>query len=286
MTMHVVYSTDDNYAPYTAVSMESAVEGSSGKLHFHILIPEALSMMNRFKLKMTVSSEAQVDFIKVDKSVGRGIRLEEYDRLTEHITYPALFRLLLPDLLEDVDTVLYLDGDTLVTGDICEFAKIDISNADFAGVRAYGYYFDKESHSRRLGIPLDCFDYYNSGVLYMNLKNMRKENRVQDFLALLPKKWTALDQDILNAACYGRIVPLPLKYNRMIGYTQLWDERKRDSVIPVAEYEEAVANPLVIHYAMKTKPWNDSALVCADRWLEFKEQSRASKLFQELRRGN
>ena len=117
--------------------------------------------------------------------------------------------------LKDVDKVLYLSAVTLVYHDLTELFNTDVSGHTFGAVydmapindanNAMGVYV--KSFSQKY---LNGGQYYNSGVLLINLKKMAEDGRLL-FETNVPLNYPA--QDLLNAAFVGKIKTLPLKYN-------------------------------------------------------------------------
>ena len=132
--------------------------------------------------------------------------------------YPVeiYFRIFVAKYLpNDVDRVLYLDSDTLVINKLDELYNMDFD----------GNYFIAATHIKkvlhkfneiRLGMEKDK-PYINTGVLLINLKELRKieiEKEVADFIQKNEKKLILPDQDIISAI-YGDKIKLvsDLKYN-------------------------------------------------------------------------
>ena len=91
------------------------------------------------------------------------------------------------------------------------------------------------------------------------------------FIELIKKDFPSMDQDILNSACYGKIRIIHPKYNAMTKYS-LKDDRAYRSMkrlqlaYTLEEWNSARKQPIIIHYADKTKPWNDLSVDYADKW--------------------
>lgn len=121
------------------------------------------------------------------------------------IVYATLF---IPELLSDEDRVIYLDSDTIVVGSFKDLIGIDLKNNYCAAV---------------LDVPLPNFkdkvgfssqdNYYNSGVLLMDLDKLRKDNIQDKLVASIDKQVKYADQDVLNIVLKGRILTIPPKYN-------------------------------------------------------------------------
>jgi lipopolysaccharide biosynthesis glycosyltransferase len=82
------------------------------------------------------------------------------------------------------------------------------------------------------------------------------------------------DQDIINIACFGFIKIFPLKYNAFLSdifndkpmyyskevYTFCYDE---------VEWNEAKAQPHIIHFATDVKPWSNLGINKAELWWDY-----------------
>ncbi len=113
----------------------------------------------------------------------------------------AFLRLYATHIQDLPDLVLYLDTDTVAMDDISKFFSIPMENHEFAGVRDhYGCHF--------FGI-----NYINSGVLLLNLKQIRKTRLFENCLELCGRKKIFLpDQTALNRLVKAKKI-LPRCYN-------------------------------------------------------------------------
>lgn len=163
-------------------------------------------------------------------------------------------RLFLPELLPvEVTKVLYLDGDIVVNGAIKPLYDTDISNTYIAGVKDPTIIFGKEYY-HILGIPLEA-EYFNAGVVLMNIARMRKENIQPAFFEYLRAHIHLLragDQDVLNGTLYKAVTYIPPKYNY-----NYWIEK--DIALQLYSKEElhiAIHHPVIVHYIGPVKPWH------------------------------
>lgn len=192
-----------------------------------------------------------------------------------HITRPTYFRLLLPDLLEE-DKCIYLDTDTIVLLDLARMYNIDMGDCYVAGVRHPGVVVPcSHEFCKNIGIP-SADQYINAGVLLMNLEKLRHDGMVKKFLELISWNMPMQDQDIINNACYGKILRIPFKYNVL---TKLSDVCSVDykNTYSETELREAWNRPAIIHYADLNKPWNSGGCAFADYWWKYFWKSPAYK---------
>ena len=194
-----------------------------------------------------------------------------------HVTSPAFFRMKLSSLLPNENKCLYFDADIIVNNDISQLYKTDVNGYYIAGVKAAVYHWppdDSNPHKKRLGID-SVSTYVNTGVALFNLKEIREGRLEEKFEELVQRGITSgADQDLINIACFGRIKTLPFKYNVMTKYDVCDDESyEKNPSLPLcytkAEWDEAVSNPVVIHYADKEKPWKNLAVDFADVWWKY-----------------
>ena len=140
-----------------------------------------------------------------------------------HFTKMALIRVCYPSILpDDVETILQLDVDTVVMDDLSEIFETDMTGKWFAACweRFSGY------------DPYMSGHYYNVGVCYFNLKQMRDEEAEHQLVRWINTvKANCVEQDALNylGAMRGKAVDLPFRYNenRATGYSD---------------------NPAIVHY--------------------------------------
>lgn len=152
-----------------------------------------------------------------------------------HWTWMTLVRCYAPELLPDVDKVIYMDLDVEIVGDLRELWETDLEGCPVAGVIDTGI--------RKVKLPYirDIMTYINVGVLVMDLHAFREMHVSEDMDELL-HKWLLgyPDQDALNIVCDGKIKLLDNKWN---------------SGPSTGISEEAV----IYHTTDGAKPWNPSS---------------------------
>lgn len=193
------------------------------------------------------------------------------------ITIASYYRLLIPRLLPDYDRVIYADVDIVFRSDLSELFDKSLANEELvAGVREVNAYNKAKSvlklHRYYEEIGCDVATYINAGVLVLNLKAMRDEGIVDEFIKHAGRKYLTQDQDIMNIVCRGRIELLPLKWN----YTYLlyrWAHQLRGFAAAYAEEIPEAERVGTVHYT-GPKPWSGFCLR-ADLWWENYRNSSA-----------
>ena len=268
----VSYSTDSNYIFPTLVSMTSLMKKANNNTFckFYILHNE---LSNEDKAKLNSISKkyknCSVDLVDVKDSFSNS-----YEGRWSVATY---FRLLLPDILKNKSKCLYLDGDTIVRHDLYDMFNTDLSDFYIAGVHD-GYLDEKKSpnyYREILGLE-DVNSYVCAGVLLMNLEKMRNDNicNISKDLVLQndkDKKFSCLDQDILNKVCYGHIKLLPFKFGMHTHVLGSYSEKiyTKNLGISQNEFSKMKNDPTIVHFSAG-KPWhkihNNVENFCKEWW--------------------
>lgn len=262
----IVYASDNNYAKYTSVSIQSILENSAQRnfLIFYILIDDEFSERNKELLTNQVEKYGHnIVFVNMKDAY------KEENLKIAHISHHTYYRLQLPKILGYLNKLIYIDGDTIVLGNIGDLFDFDIKDSYFGGVKAPA--FDNKKHRNRLGI--DTSKYINAGVLLVNNRLLIKDKVQKKFEELLNNSYDCQDQDIINVAGFGKITLLPIKYNLMTKYQNTFSRFISEGKIDKSEFDEAIKYPLIIHYADKIKPWDDKTSWLAAHYWEYAEKS-------------
>lgn len=258
----IILSADNNYAPYMYVTMFSLLENAKdGTFYdFFLMVPSAFSPENTNKIN-SLKNRYKCDIHFMDmKDAFSDLKMQ-----IKHITSPTYYRLLAGDLLpQNYDKCIYLDVDVIVRADLSELFSIKLGNNYVAGVNAPGYYFAEKQNCARLGLP-DMRSYINAGVLLMNLAKIRQDNMTAKFMEMAKKNYSSQDQDVINVACHGKIKLLPPKYNALTYRLKENDPRLKE-LFTERDINDAINNPVIIHYADKIKPWQNPEMFMAKYW--------------------
>lgn len=162
----------------------------------------------------------KIELVKID--IARYVpkyKLKAIEESCGRYSLSTLYRLLAPDVLSEIDKILYLDADMIVTGMIKDIFDIELGSRLLGVVPAGGWCVDNnypEWLKRSPETP-----YFNAGVLLMNLALMRElkfGEKVMDLFIANHDSYKFLDQDALNIAADGNLVILSPKYNLVREY--------------------------------------------------------------------
>lgn len=254
--MEIACSTDNNYVMPTGVMMCSLCENNKNEnITFHVLSSD-VNEQNKKKLENLVRKYKQkIIFYYVDDKDCSYFPINQPGQ-SEHIhSLAAYYRLLLHEILpQNIQKVLYLDGDIIVRHSLEQLWETDIDN--YAIAAAPDIQNNRIKHYNRLKYPYSL-GYFNSGVLLINLYYWRKNNvanEFYDFATKYPERLACHDQDVLNYVFRNRKYILDVTYNFQQDFFYKKELREFSNEIE-AEIESSIHDPVLIHYIWRPKPW-------------------------------
>jgi lipopolysaccharide biosynthesis glycosyltransferase len=180
-------------------------------------------------------------------------------------------RLLLPELLPELDRLIYLDADIIVRDDLAELWTTALDDHPLGAVPDA---WAADNAVMRQRFPSG---YFNSGVLLMDLASWRAQRierrafaLVHEYLAGGARGPLLYDQDPLNEVLKGSWQRLSPRWNFTVYFT---DAAAAALAIPAEEFGNIRDAPAIIHFLGGYKPWLD----------EYARLSRYHAEFAELR---
>ena len=228
-----LYDKTGRYSKFTGTTMLSLFENTTSDVTVHILHDNTLTDDNRDKFIYLAGRYGQaVKFYNVKELCAE--RLDEFIKFfpvvkSAHVSVGTMYRLLLPEIISpEIEKLIYLDSDLIVNLDIKELWQIELGDKIFAAVPEILTFKTPDAMKKGFSLCADdivkCEDYFNAGVLAMNLNYLRGEyDTLLDglkFSAQNPKYQGYLDQDILNYCFSTRALKLPNKFNRFTYYAR------------------------------------------------------------------
>ena len=254
----IALSTDENYLPYVKVVVNSILSctksGNVDILILHNGIP--LQKVEPFLADFAGVQNASVRFVNIKKFV-ESTELSKFDQ-KRYLSAAACYRLLLPDVLDAYDKLIYLDVDTVVCHDLGELYATDLADNMFGAVIDVVNSSSKPDYAewaRGYGF-VEWDEYVNTGVMLFNLARFRSASILDKLMpiAIEASKWFC-DQDALNFVCKGQIVHLDPRWNVQVGDYCL----KKQMTITRGE-------AFVYHFTGGEKPWSHPMHRYASLW--------------------
>ena len=210
--------------------MQSILEHTDSRICFHILHDETLSIDNKYKLeKVARSGSSIIEFHKIDENDFSVVKNQ-----MSRFTIGTMFRCSLPELLPNLNRIIYLDADLFVNRDIKELWDVDVREYCLAGVVDEGVAVHNYPRILNKYPEIKKESYFNSGVLYMNLKKIREfgnlKKLVVDFLIENPEA-DLPDQDALNVLFHNKVLYLDGSWNQFVFMHRKDNVEKLDKAI-------------------------------------------------------
>jgi len=224
--IHIAVSFEklsNDYSRHVGVTLVSLLEHCSSPVTIHILYDEKLSSEN-----IEISEFNKACFQKIaDKYrcniLFHHVEVPEWCNNITNVhkfTRGALFRLKLPELLPGLDKIIYFDCDTIILIDVTELWNINIDGKYVAAALDQGvsdWSKDKYIKNNRSMRNISLTNYFNSGVLLLNLSELRKISFTEKAWKYLKENPDAIfpDQNALNYLCQNNFIKLDGKFNNI-----------------------------------------------------------------------
>jgi len=284
-TLRIAMATDDNYVPFTGISLYSLFENNRDFDAIVIyILDNGISHEGKKKLNdIALLFHRTVEFIdcsQIGNWLGDEI-MEMFRSEKTNVPISSYARLFLPDLLpENIEKVLYLDVDSVTIGSFRELWSQKIEDCSVLGVR------DNVSieAKNRVGLSSDA-SYINAGVLMMNLRKLREMGfigKMRSFIHKYNGRVFHHDQGVINGLLFDSIGFLPLKYNMMsfVFESNSSNEISLKYSLPEfyseEEYQSAKRTPVFLHYTEGNlqRPWVEHCRhPMKEKWFEYRDKT-------------
>ncbi|TWU31974.1 glycosyltransferase family 8 protein [Novipirellula artificiosorum] len=272
----VVCAADDAYVMPLAVTLKSACRhlGSGKRIRLFLLAGEICDE-NWSRLQQTLVDEPiEIHTIKPDLDVVSDLSI------SHHISHTAYFRLLAAELVPcKVEKAIYLDADLFVKEDLarlwdlpieqhdclatadiaCPFVDARVGCANYRLANPYMAALRPIRNYRELDLD-GASEYFNSGVMVLNLHQWRKENVAERLLKILRDNrehvW-CWDQYALNVLFHGNWGRFEPRWNQGAHVFEYPSEAH--APIDPQQWTDMRTNPAIVHFTTEFKPWQTSS---------------------------
>lgn len=272
LVIPIVFATNDKYAKYIPVTITSILENSS-KIYtyqfyiFHSGLSDESKQIISKNEAYQYYKNYNISFIDIRSFINTS---EFYSR--GRFSIEMWYRLLIPEILNNYEKVIYLDCDLIVLSDISTLYNTYLADNYLAVIRN----MVTESFLRLKQLSIEPKEYFNSGVLLFNnhqWNNLKLRSKCLDKLKIYPNL-DCPDQDILNIVCANHVYYLDYKWNFTWQFLWSLDKLTKDDLLL---YKKAEKDFSIIHYTTGIKPWNDPTKKYADIWWKY---AAKTKLFE------
>lgn len=262
----VFFAVDNGYIPFLGVALKSLIDNTSEKNKYAIkILYTSVTEENKEKIKKYEKENISIEFVDLNKQLEE-IKGKLYTR--NYFSNTTYYRLFIPELYPEYSKAVYIDSDTVCLADIANLYNVDMEDNLIAAVpdgAVQTIDAFKDYVERVVGVA-DYNNYFNAGVIVMNLEELRKYKFEEKFVYLLEKIRfeVAQDQDYLNRLCKGRVKILDFSWNKM----------------PVMGKRDGDIN--LIHYNLGAKPWYFDDVLYQEYFWEYAEKTEFYNEIKEI----
>ena len=265
--VNLFFACDDSYVPFLAVTLASIKQHRSKERCYNIkILTTGIKKENEERLLSSLADfNFNIEVADISDSVNT---ISEKLHTRDYYSKTTYYRLFIPELYKDIDKALYLDCDLVLCTDVAELYDTELKD-NLVGAVADGFVSSvsrlHDYVTERVGVHKPC-DYFNAGVLLMNLKEMRNASFGEKFIELIGKITfnVAQDQDYLNVLCNGRRAVISDEWNCMPGFCKKSKPAK------------------LIHFNLDSKPWHKDGIEFSEVFWKYADMSCFAKEIREI----
>lgn len=276
--MNVMFVSDDNYIEPLIVALNSHFTNNPTDIHI-FLISDGLKKENLALIQdFIIKNGGVLHYIQCDLEVDAGdMQSQEWGAIVYQRIY-GMFHI-------KEEKILYLDCDLIVDASLEELYETELEDYYAAAVRDSGmnqFFINWSSHMKKLMIG-DVNEYFNSGVLLLNLKKIQAELTLKFLIEKIDKYGNIFlfpDQDLLNMVWNKKVKLIDLKYNRIATDFEYRKQIEKDTQV------------VIYHYTGK-KPWEkwdrngrQGYQWCISKYLKYSNIPETQNIYHLTRRYN
>lgn len=258
----IFFACDDSYIPFLAVSLESLEQNADKNYNYDIKVlnSNSISLENKHKILDKYQYDCfNIDFVDVTPFIQK---FNDKLHTRDYYSKSTYYRLFIPNMYPKLNKALYLDSDIAINGNIADLFNVELGDNYVGAIPDQSVkYLSQEFRDyveNRIGV--NKYDqYFNAGILLMNLNKLREVNFEDMFLELLTKVTfnVAQDQDYLNAICKDKVTFIDETWNTM----------------PIKTDKPMIDKPNLIHYNLSFKPWHLDNILYEEFFWEYAKQT-------------
>ena len=264
-TIPLFFAVDDNYISFLKVTLESIFENASKDYLYDVIVlniglkKESKELLNEYN-----SDNVKVIYFDVRHKLQK---ISSDLSIRDYYSKATYYRLFIADLFPQYSKAIYLDCDIVVLGDISKLYNYELGD-NLVGAIPDGavQITDEFVEYVNKGLGIKEENYFNAGVLLMNLDEFRKYQLENKFVELL-KKYTfeiAQDQDYLNVLTKDRVAYIDDSWN----------------VMPLGNYVRPVN---LIHYNLSFKPWKYDNIQYEEHFWNYAKKARVEEQIRNIK---
>ena len=282
----IAVSSSNEYAPYLCVYLQSLIENSDKNKKYDIVV-FTKEITDHTKRKLT-------DFIQSENVSLRfynpSLFFSDCNLYVTHSYFKeeCYYRIAAPLIFSNYEKVIFTDLDLILKDDILKLSDYDIEsyimaacieplwkNLYLCNPKILDTSFEKYTNDiLKLSNP---YDYYNTGVMIINIKKYNQTNSFENLLKLISKNYYLYqEQCAMNVLFKNKIYTLPSVWNYELD-PAINNENSNSGVY--YDYKKAENNAKIIHYLGCNKPWHNPSEYRAHEWWKY---ARKTPFYEEI----
>ena len=271
-SLHIAVSSDSNYSKLVSILLVSLFENNQWADYITIhLLSNNIDEENIKHIKEHIPRDKGELKIYDISDIACRLKID----VPETIAISSYSRLFLSSLLnEDIDKVIYMDVDAIVSGSLEKLWNTDMKDYQIAGVLDDVSLYAKKA----IGLSFDTA-YVNAGFLVLNIKQWREDDieaKILDYLIAHNGKVFHHDQGLINAVCIRKMI-LSVNYNMVTNFFVFpYHSFKQQPFYSEEEMEDGKKHPIFIHFTagVANRPWMENCKhPLKDIFLKYKARS-------------
>ncbi|MBE6444181.1 MAG: hypothetical protein E7020_05910 [Alphaproteobacteria bacterium] len=269
----IVFITDNNFVMQTSVALVSLIKNRRNVNYDIFVIGADLSQENINIIQNIACYKQNITVIQADVNKIKNIHKYNVEGQGKYLSASeaALLKFDLPNILADYEKVIYLDGDVIVLNPLDGLYNTDLGSNYVAAAHDTGKLYFDSGYNRIFP------NYFNSGVMLLNLELMRQHN-LTDKLINTKKELNdsnLMDQNVLNIVFKDKIKIVDIRYNLLIlnleRAKEKWNIEDINKLFNSSYtcFEEIKRQACVIHFSSKDKPWIYKDVSYAKDWYNY-----------------
>ena len=288
----ICFASDNNYAPYLAVTIKSLIENADKNKNYEIYILEDnIELEAKNKILSMSDNRIFIKFININIYINK--KLKDKLFVDRHLSISTYYRFLIPRIFKYFEKILWLDSDLIIFENISEIYDIELGSYMIGACKDSEIFrrIEYEDGAKikngwidyfKYTIPLDNpKNYFQAGILLFNIKIMLENDLESEFIRCInrfenPKNH---DQDILNYICQNKVKYFDMSWNVLWAipfYFNPLDVFPKDYA---KEYINSYNNPKIMHYCGETKPWINPNYPKSNLWWKY---AKMTDFYEEI----
>lgn len=263
----VVYICNVDSARKTAVSVTSLYINRKPGTNYEIYIfCNKLSLKHKLRLNALGKDGFKIKVIDICDYDYTNC----FDQMGNAISPETLVKFGLPELMPEIDKIIYLSNDTLVLRDLTPLYNVELGDNYAGAVRDYRTETYNPTQLNKLCLPHRY--YFNTGMMLLNLKKMRGDRISEKLLCYKKYGVNYLESDPFNVCFEDKVEYLPFYFNCIdnvrITYKKE-DFYKKVGIEKFYSYAELYSRSYIVFFNSIEKPWNNLVPNLTDMYLRY-----------------